>query len=90
MTKKISLAALESYVNDLLMIHAFDEKAYNGVQVASLQPITKIATAVSISLEVIQKTIDLKAQALIALIMQKIILLIGDKDISLGYLKSAL
>lgn len=65
MNKEISLAELENYLNGLLNTKAFEEKAYNGTQVQTNKPITKIVTAVSISKEIIQKTIDAQAQALI-------------------------
>ncbi len=65
MDKEISLAELESYLNSLLAIEKFDERAYNGVQIKTKVPIKKIVTAVSVSTEVIRKAIDTKAQALI-------------------------
>jgi dinuclear metal center YbgI/SA1388 family protein len=65
MKNNISVADLEHYLNTLLNIKAFNEKAYNGVQVATKVPIKKIATAVSVTKETIQKTIDANAQALI-------------------------
>lgn len=63
--KAISLTDLESYLNTYLNAKAFDEKAYNGVQVATSIPITKIATAVSTSIEVIEAAIQQEAQALV-------------------------
>jgi len=63
--KKISLAELEEYLGTLLHPSKFDEKAYNGVQIETKVPIKKIATAVSVSKEVIHKAIEMNAQALI-------------------------
>ncbi len=65
MEKEILLADLESFLNSLLNAKSFDERAYNGVQVATKVPIQKIVTAVSVSKEVIHKAIEAKAQALI-------------------------
>lgn len=63
--KNISLSELSSYLNNYLEISKFDENAYNGVQVANTAPITHVATAVTASLQAIEKAAQLKAQALI-------------------------
>ncbi len=65
MIKKISLKKLADYLNTLLEPNKFDEKAYNGIQVETKVPITKIATAVSVCSEVIHEAITNNAQALI-------------------------
>ena len=61
----ITLSELSKYLDAFLNSATIDEYAYNGVQVANSIPITKIATAVSSSLETIEKTLPLGAQALI-------------------------
>jgi len=61
----ISLKDLESYVSKLLNATQFDEKSYNGIQVANQGVVSKIATAVSASEETIRKAIELNVQALI-------------------------
>ena len=65
MEKEITLSQLEGYLHSFLQVDRFDEKSYNGVQVATKVPILKIATAVSASKEVVQKAIDAHAQVLI-------------------------
>ena len=61
----ITINELDRYLSQLLEPERFNEGAYNGVQITTKAPITKVATAVSVSTEVIQKAIELKAQALI-------------------------
>lgn len=65
MKKEISQEELVNYLNELLNPKAFEEKVYNGIQIQTKKSISTIATAVSISKEVIQKTIEMQAQALI-------------------------
>jgi len=65
MANNISLDELKNYLNTLLNVPVFDEKVYNGVQVETKTPIKKIITAVSVSKEIIEKTIECDAQALI-------------------------
>ncbi len=63
--KTLSTHELAIYLNELLHISSFNENAYNGIQVANTAPIKEIATAVSASLEAIEKAAALKAQVLI-------------------------
>lgn len=65
MKKEISLKQLADYLNRLLDASAFDEKAYNGVQIETKVPINNIAIAVSVSSEVISEAANIGAQALI-------------------------
>jgi dinuclear metal center YbgI/SA1388 family protein len=65
MNNIISLTELESYLIELLNPFIFNDRAYNGVQVATRVPIARIATAVSITKEVICKAIENKVQAII-------------------------
>ncbi len=64
--KSLYLSELSSYLDAYLDPTKIDEGAYNGVQVTNRGPITKIATAVTASREVIEKTIACGAQVLIA------------------------
>jgi dinuclear metal center YbgI/SA1388 family protein len=63
--KEIALATLIEFLNALLQPELFDEKAYNGLQIEAQVPIKKIATAVSVSKEVVQKACEEKVQALV-------------------------
>ena len=65
MAKEITLSQLEGYLHSFLQVDRFEEGAYNGIQVATKVPIKKIATAVSVSKEVVQKAINAHAQALV-------------------------
>ena len=65
MKNKISTLELTQYLNEYIDPYKIDEGAYNGIQVTNSGTITKIATAVSASLEAIEKAAELKAQALI-------------------------
>lgn len=66
MGKPLLITELATHLNNYLAISTFDESTYNGIQVAHTpQPITKVATAVSASLETIEKAVALKAQVLI-------------------------
>lgn len=56
---------LEQYLHTFLDVAAFDDVAINGRQVAGTEPIRKIVTAVTASLNVIQKTIESGANCLI-------------------------
>lgn len=56
---------LADYLNQLLDVSSFDDVCPNGIQVTNNGEITKICTAVSASLETIQKIIQAKANALI-------------------------
>ena len=49
--KTVSLTQLSDYLNTYLNPNQIQENAYNGIQVANNQLISKIATAVSTSLE---------------------------------------
>ncbi len=64
-TKTPTAQILEQHLNAYLDPHKIQEKAYNGIQVTNTGAITNIATAVSASLEAIEKAVALKAQALI-------------------------
>lgn len=61
----ISLAALVRYLDTLLDPTKLDENALNGIQVSHEGAITSVATAVSASLEAIEKAAALGVQALI-------------------------
>ena len=65
MAKQIALAQLATFLDTLLAPERFDERAYNGIQIETRVPITKIATAVSFTNEVIQQAINENVQALI-------------------------
>lgn len=56
---------LEVYLNDLLKVPLFNDYAPNGIQIEGKPYIQKIATAVTASLEVIQKAIELEVDALL-------------------------
>lgn len=59
-------AQLEQYLQQFLRVEAFEDVALNGRQVAGSGPITMIATAVTSSLNVLQKAIAVGANCLIA------------------------
>lgn len=61
----MKLNELAQQIDAYLEIHRFDESAYNGIQVENVSDITKVATAVTASVEAIEKAIALKVQALI-------------------------
>ncbi len=65
MKSTITLYELETYLNSLLDPNKMEDGCPNGVQIANDQPIEHIATAVSASLEAIEKAATLNAQALI-------------------------
>ncbi len=62
---ELSITELTNYLDSFLESALFQEKTYNGLQVTTHAPIKKIATAVSVSREVITMAIEEKAQALI-------------------------
>ena len=55
---------LETYVNQLLQVSLFQDYAPNGLQIEGVSEVSKIATAVTASLDVIQQCIDHKVDAL--------------------------
>lgn len=61
----MTLHELATYLNNYLEISHFDEAAYNGMQVANTGQITKVATAVSATLETMHEAKRIGAQALI-------------------------
>lgn len=63
--KAITLRELEHYLNTLLDPSKMEDVSPNGVQVAHTGSITTLATAVTASLETIEKAVDLGVQALI-------------------------
>ncbi len=63
MKKQISVTELSQYLNNLFS--PIEENAFNGLQVAGAGPIKTIATAVTASIEAIEKAAALQAQALI-------------------------
>lgn len=65
MANEIELKELANYLNAFLDPNRIQESSPNGVLVANDMPIKKIATAVSASLETIEKAAVIEAQALI-------------------------
>lgn len=65
MQKAITYKELEKYLTNLLQAQVFEERAYNGVQVMNATPITRVATAVSATLETINAAREAQAQALV-------------------------
>lgn len=63
--KSITSQELASYLNDFLDPHKIDENSYNGLQVANSGQIIKIATAVTASLQAIEKAASAGANVLI-------------------------
>ncbi len=61
----LTLQELSLYLNGLLQVDEFTDYCTNGLQVEGSPKITKIATAVSATLESIEKAIDAKCEALI-------------------------
>src|ERR1700722_13165578 len=61
----ILLSELAHYLNAYLDPNKMSDGSPNGIQVQNVGPITKIATAVSASLEAINKAAEMGAQALI-------------------------
>jgi len=55
---------LEIYVNQLLQINLFQDYAPNGLQIEGREEVSKIASAVTASLEVIQQCVDHQVDAL--------------------------
>jgi dinuclear metal center YbgI/SA1388 family protein len=64
-TSSMTVANLVADLDKYLHAHTFEDSAINGLQVANTGNITTIATAVSASLEAIEKAIVLGVQALI-------------------------
>lgn len=60
----MNASSLETYVNQLLEINLFQDYAPNGLQIEGRANVTKIATAVTASLDVIQQCIDHQVDAL--------------------------
>lgn len=65
MKKVYSCMDLEDYLNSLLSAQHIPDTAVNGIQVANTGPIEKIATAVSSSIEALEKAVTERANALI-------------------------
>ncbi len=65
MNNPVTLQEFAHHLNEYIDPYAIEESAYNGIQVSCTRPITKIATAVSASIETIEKAIELQATALI-------------------------
>jgi len=61
----ITLQDLSLYLNDLLQVNRLNDFCINGLQVEGKTPITKVATAVSASLDTIENAVKLGAQALV-------------------------
>ncbi|MCK5662212.1 MAG: Nif3-like dinuclear metal center hexameric protein [Thiotrichaceae bacterium] len=61
----VTLTELVSYTNDLLNIDRFKDYTPNGLQLEGKQNINKLATGVTASLDVINKAVDMKADALL-------------------------
>lgn len=61
----ISNRDLEAYIAELLAVAKFNDYAPNGLQIEGNKQISRIATAVSASLEVIQQAKDFNADALL-------------------------
>jgi len=58
-------ASFAAFLNELYQVSLFADYAPNGLQVENRSPIERIVTAVTASLETIEKAADLKADALI-------------------------
>ncbi|HVW99068.1 MAG TPA: Nif3-like dinuclear metal center hexameric protein, partial [Candidatus Babeliaceae bacterium] len=63
--KSFTCQDLSNFLNNILDPLRIDEPAPNGLQIENIGPISRAATAVTASLETIEKAIALKAQALI-------------------------
>ncbi len=61
----IALHQLVGYLDEVLQPHKFTENTINGIQIATTKPIARVATAVTASLEAIEKANELGVQALI-------------------------
>ena len=59
------LKSFSAYINELLEASLFQDVALNGLQVEGKSHIKRMATAVSASLNVIQKAVDIKADLLL-------------------------
>jgi len=60
-----SIKDISTHLNTHLDIANFEDGAINGVQITTTAPITSVATAVTSSLEAIERAVALKVQALI-------------------------
>lgn len=61
----IPLQQICLYLDDLLQSCTFEDYGPNGLQIQGCKDISRIATAVSVSMETIQKAIDLQVQVLL-------------------------
>ncbi len=61
----MTLTKLVSYTNEILSIDKFNDYAPNGLQLEGSNHINRLATAVTASLDVITKAVDMKANALL-------------------------
>ncbi|MCK5718194.1 MAG: Nif3-like dinuclear metal center hexameric protein, partial [Thiomargarita sp.] len=60
----VTLTELVSYTHKLLNVEQFQDYSPNGLQIEGKQHIQTLATGVTASLDVIQKAIEMKADAL--------------------------
>ena len=61
----MTLTELVSYTNNILNIDKFNDYAPNGLQLEASNKINKIATAVTASLDVVNKAVDMNVDALL-------------------------
>ena len=61
----MTLTELISYINSILNIDKFNDYAPNGLQLEGSNQINRLATAVTASLDVIKKAVDMNANALL-------------------------
>lgn len=61
----MTLTELVSYINSILNLDKFNDYAPNGLQLEGSNKINKIATAVTASLDVVKKAVDMNADALL-------------------------
>jgi len=61
----VTLTKLVSHINDILNVDKFNDYAPNGLQLEGSNKINKLATAVTASLDVIKKAVDMNADALL-------------------------
>jgi len=61
----MTLTELVYHINELLNIDKFNDYAPNGLQLEGSNQINKLATAVTASLDVVQKAVDMNADALL-------------------------
>jgi dinuclear metal center YbgI/SA1388 family protein len=65
MSTNLTAISLEKHLNELLDSSSFEDVCPNGIQITNTGEIKRVATAVSASLETIQKAIEWGTQALI-------------------------